>query len=162
MKRVLIVLLLASLCAAGQTTTTKDSKPAKTEKKASTAAISPTLLQAVWDAWCTLDAGKAAKYYDQSNDDVFFDLAPLQYHGWAEYQKGAQQLLDGLKSAKCKVDEAKIHAAGPAYWTTAIVHLALDQKQGGPMNTDARWTSIWEKRGGEWKIVHEHISTPMK
>ena len=161
MKRVLIVLLLASVCAAGQSTTTKDSKPAKMEQKASGAAVSATRLQAVWDAWCTLDASKAAKYYDQAAEDVFFDLEPLQYHGWAEYQKGAQALLDTMKSAKCKVDEVKIHA-GPATWTTAIVHLTMEMKQGGTSSMDARWTSVWEKRGSDWKIVHEHISVPMK
>lgn len=159
MKRVLLVVLFLSACSLAQVTTKKDARaPAKMEK-----ATGPTaaLLQQEWDAWCTLDAKNAAKYYDPAPGNVFFDLEPLQYRGWAEYQKGAQAFLDTLQSAACKVDEVKIHRAGPAYWTSAIVHLDMSMKSGEKSKVDVRWTSIWEKRGNQWKIVHEHVSAPL-
>jgi ketosteroid isomerase-like protein len=24
-----------------------------------------------------------------------------------------------------------------------------------------RWTGVWEKRGGQWLMIHEHTSTPL-
>jgi ketosteroid isomerase-like protein len=29
------------------------------------------------------------------------------------------------------------------------------------MELDARHTAIWERRGGKWLVVHEHISVPL-
>ncbi|MBI2835083.1 MAG: nuclear transport factor 2 family protein [Acidobacteria bacterium] len=29
---------------------------------------------------------------------------------------------------------------------------------GSKMNLEARWASVWERRGGTWLIVHEHFS----
>jgi len=26
---------------------------------------------------------------------------------------------------------------------------------------DARWTTVWEKRGNNWLIVHDHFSAPL-
>ena len=160
MKRVLILFLLASVCAAGQTTTKKNGKPAKVEHKA--AAVDATLLQNVWDAWCTLKAQNPAKFYDQAADDIFYDIQPLEYHGWSEYQKGVQPFLDSLRSASAKVDEVKVHPSGAGYWATAIVHFTMVPKQGSKSAVDVRWTSVWEKHGTAWKIIHEHVSAPMK
>ena len=159
MKRALLALLLLSVCAIAQTTTKKDAKPpAKTEKAAGPSA---TLFQREWDAWCTLDPANAAKYYDTAPEDVFFDIEPLQYHGWADYDAGVKAVLAGFKSVKAKLDEVRIHPAGSAYWVTAIVHLDYELKDGTANKADWRWTAIWEKRAGDWKIVHEHVSAPL-
>ncbi len=158
MKRVLWMILLLSVCAMAQNTH-KDNKPAKSEKSG---ALTPALLQQEWDAWCTLDPANAAKYYDKAAGDVFFDITPLQYHGWAEYEKGVKPVLAGFKSCTAKVDEVHMHPAGNATWLTAIVHMDYVTSDGKPGKDDWRWTAVWEKRGGDWKIVHEHVSAPMK
>jgi ketosteroid isomerase-like protein len=35
-------------------------------------------------------------------------------------------------------------------------------KDGKGLEADTRQTAIWEKRGGKWLIVHEHVSVPMQ
>ena len=40
-------------------------------------------------------------------------------------------------------------------------HLSAAMKQGKPFDFDGRDTVIWEKRGGRWLIVHEHVSAPL-
>jgi ketosteroid isomerase-like protein len=35
-------------------------------------------------------------------------------------------------------------------------------KDGKAMDLDVRHTAIWEKRGGKWLIVHEHVSAPLQ
>ncbi len=158
MRKALFVLLLMSLCAGAQVTTKRDGKAAKTMKKAG---VTAELMQREWDAWCTLDVKNPAKFYDQAPENVYFDIEPLQYHGWAEYAKGVQSFLDTVKSGKCTVDEPRIHAAGPVYWTTSLVHLDMVTKEGGSERMDLRWTAVWEKRGADWKIVHEQVSAPI-
>jgi ketosteroid isomerase-like protein len=41
------------------------------------------------------------------------------------------------------------------------LHLSIAFKDGKTEEIDARHTAIWEKRGGKWLIVHEHVSVPM-
>jgi hypothetical protein len=36
----------------------------------------------------------------------------------------------------------------------------VSRHHGSRKKIDARWTTIWEKRGTSWIIVHEHLSTP--
>lgn len=157
MRRVLTLILLLSVCSMAQTARKNSRQAPKTDGTGVTA----SLLQQEWDAWCTLDPANAAKYYDRATGDVFFDITPLQYHGWAEYESGVKAVLAGFKSVKAKVDEIHIHPAGTANWITAIVHMDYVTQDGKPGKEDWRWTAVWEKRGAEWKIVHEHVSAPL-
>jgi ketosteroid isomerase-like protein len=34
-------------------------------------------------------------------------------------------------------------------------------KDGKTENLEGRWTVIWEKRGDNWLVVHEHVSVPL-
>src|ERR1035437_10226595 len=56
-------------------------------------------LQKVWDGWSTLDPANVAKYY-ATGPHTFFDIAPLKYNSWDEYEKGVKGVLAGYKSAK--------------------------------------------------------------
>jgi ketosteroid isomerase-like protein len=41
------------------------------------------------------------------------------------------------------------------------MHYTDKTKDGKATETEIRYTSIWEKRGPSWLIVHEHLSAPM-
>jgi ketosteroid isomerase-like protein len=117
-------------------------------------------LQKIWDAWSTLDPANPAQFY-ASGPHVFFDLAPLKYANWEEYQKGVVAVLADFKTAKLTVnDDAEIHAAGPIYWATATVKEDATMKSGKREMGNFRWTVVFEKENGKWLIVHEHISVP--
>ena len=42
------------------------------------------------------------------------------------------------------------------------VHIDVKPKEGEAMSLDLRQTLILEKRSGDWKIVHEHLSAPLE
>jgi ketosteroid isomerase-like protein len=133
-------------------------------KKAKSPAGAPdkALLQQIWDAWSTLDPANAAQYYAQG-PHVFFDLAPLKYASWDEYQKGVVAVLADFKTAKLTVnDDAEIHPAGQYVWATATVKEDATMKSGKREMGNFRWTVVFEKQNGKWLIVHEHISAPMQ
>ena len=114
-------------------------------------------------AWSSLKAENAAPYYAHDAGLVFYDATPLKYDGWAAYRDGAQKLfLDGATSMTFKVnDDLKVTRRGNIAWTTRTLHLSAAMKEGKPIEIDARDTVIWEKRGGRWLIVHEHVSAPL-
>src|SRR3954447_17087686 len=78
---------------------------------------SKELMVAYCDAWSTGGPDKAAAFYDKSPDNVFFDIAPLKYKGWAEYEPGVKQMLSTFETAKLTLgDDVAIHPAGNWAW----------------------------------------------
>ena len=122
-----------------------------------------TMIDQYYTAWSTLDPDKAAKYYAKDADLIFFDVAPLKYNGWGEYRAGVMKAFtETMSSGKLTPkDDLKVTQRGSIVWTTVTFHLSATPKAGGSMELDCRHTAIWEKRGGKWLIVHEHVSAPL-
>jgi len=119
------------------------------------------LLQKIWDGWSTLDPANTAQYYAQG-PHTFFDIAPLKYASWDEYQKGVVNVLADFKSAKLTVnDDAEIHTIGDHAWGYSTVKEDAVMKSGKREMGTFRWTFVFEKQGGKWLLVHEHISEPL-
>jgi ketosteroid isomerase-like protein len=131
-------------------------------KKSAGPAPDKAFMQKVWDGWATLDPANVAQYY-ATGPHTFFDIAPLKYNSWDEYQSGAKALLAGFQSAKFTVnDDAAFHADGGVVWATATVKEEMTEKSGKVDMGAFRDTVIWENEGGKWLIVHEHVSAPVQ
>lgn len=125
-------------------------------------ALDKAYLQRIWDGWSTLDTANVAKFY-ATGPHTFFDIAPLKYSSWDEYEKGVKGVLAGYKSAKFTVnDDAVIHPHGDLAWATATVAEEMTTKAGKVEMGNFRWTGIFEDEDGQWKIVHEHVSAPIQ
>ena len=134
----------------------------KPKKTAAAGAPDKAFLQKLMAGWSSGDPATMAQYYDQG-DYTFFDIAPLRYSNWAEYQKGVTDLLKGYKSLKLTVnDDAQIHTDGNLTWTAATVKEDAVTVAGKHELATLRWTVIFEKQGGKWMIVHEHTSEPLQ
>jgi len=150
-----LCVLALSLCGFGQT---KKSPM----KKAAGPAPDKAFMQKIWDGWSTLDTANVAKFY-ASGPHVYFDIAPLKYDSWDEYEKGVKGELADYKSAKFTVnDDAEIHPHGDLVWGTATIKEEMTSKAGKVEMGNFRWTVVWESEDGKWLIVHEHVSQPIQ
>ena len=138
------------------------------EKKAPTAkaAVPPDykgMMQAEYDLWSTMDSTKVAPMFAADADLIFFDIMPLKYNGWAEYQKGVMKVFEAYQTMKCTVND-DVHGgrSGNTAWTAGTVACHAQKKDGGVEDLTLRTTEVWQKRGSKWLIVHEHASVPMK
>jgi ketosteroid isomerase-like protein len=149
---------LAVLVAVGTSAQTKQA-PTKMALEAEFKA----LINEYYTAWSTLNPDDAARFYAKDADIVFYDVAPLKYNAWAEYKAGViRAFTETMSSGKLTPnDDLKITQRGNIVWTTVTFHLSAKPKAGGAMEVDCRHTAIWEKRGGKWLIVHEHVSAPL-
>jgi ketosteroid isomerase-like protein len=159
MKRLSTVLLcLLALTLSG---IAQPPKPAA-KKSATPAAPDKAYLQKIWDGWSTLDTANVATFY-ATGPNTFFDIAPLKYGSWEEYQKGVQGVVAGYKSAKFTLnDDAVIHSHGDLVWATATVKEEMTTKAGKVEMGNFRWTVVFENQDGKWMIVHEHVSAPLQ
>ena len=119
------------------------------------------LMQKILEAWETMDPATPASFYAKEAGHVFYDIAPLKYTGWAEYAEGVKKVLAGFSSIKFTLgNDAQAHQRGNLAWGTATFRLDAVTKDGTTEGLDGRWTVLWEKRGKDWLIVHEHVSFP--
>ena len=134
----------------------------KPKKTTSSGAPDKAYLQKILDGWSAGNAADMAHYYDQGQYN-FFDIAPLKYSNWAEYEKGVTELLKGYKSIKLTLgDDTQIHTDGNLTWTTTTVKEDAVTTAGKHDMATLRWTLIFEKQAGKWMIVHEHMSEPLQ
>jgi len=118
-------------------------------------------MQKIWDGWSTLNPDNTAQFYAKGAH-VFFDIAPLKYNSWEEYQTGVRKVLADYKGAKFTVnDDAELHTAGKFVWGTATVKFEMTHRDGKVDMGNMRWTVIFEKQGETWLTLHEHVSVPM-
>jgi len=132
--------------------------------KPSVASAAPdrAFLQKIWDGWSTLNPENTAKFY-ASGPHTFFDIAPLKYGNWEEYDAGVKNALSGFNSAKFTVnDDLAIHPHGDLVWATATIREEMTEKSGKVDAGNFRWTVVFENQGGKWLIVHEHVSAPLQ
>jgi ketosteroid isomerase-like protein len=153
---VVLCLLVLTLSALAQ-----PSKPAA-KKSAAPPAPDHAYLQKIWDGWSTLDPANVAKFY-ATGPHVFFDIAPLKYGSFEEYEKGVKAVLSGYKSARFTLnDDLAVHPHGDLAWATATVKEEMTTKAGKVEMGNFRWTVIFENQDGKWMIVHEHVSAPLQ
>lgn len=150
--RMIMALMLLAL---GVPVWSQGAKPGDAEFKA--------LIDRYYQAWSSANPDNAAPLYAKDPELVFYDLAPMKYTGWAEYKAGVQKaFFDNMESGKLTPkDDLKVNRKGNWAWTTVTGHMSAKMKNGQAVEADFRHTAIWEKSGGKWVIVHEHVSAPM-
>ena len=155
-------LLTVSFCLlALATSVCAQTKKSAMSKAPAGAVPDAVLMQKIWDGWATLDSTNVAKFY-AGGPHVFFDIAPLKYNSWDEYEKGAKGVLAGYKSAKFTVEGPETHPRGDLVWATATIKEEMTTKAGKVEMGNFRWTVIWANEDGKWLIIHEHVSSPLQ
>ena len=156
-------LFAASLCMLGLLLSSAAQTKSSATKKLPTGPVPDrALMQKVWDGWSTLDTANVEKFY-ASGPHTYFDIAPLKYDSWNEYEKGVKAVVGAYKSAKFTVnDDAAVHPHGDLVWGTATISEQMTTQAGKIEMGNFRWTVIWENEDGKWLIVHEHVSEPVR
>jgi ketosteroid isomerase-like protein len=136
---------------------------ARAQQKATDDATFRKLIDGYCAAWSSKDPNNAAKYYAKEDGLIFYDVAPFSYSGWKEYDAGVRknffEQADAVGLAAGK--ELKVTRRGNVAWTTVPMHLTAKMKDGKSIDAQVRYTGIWEKRGKNWLLVHEHLSAPL-
>src|SRR5262252_1993755 len=148
LKRFLAVSLCVfiTLAAAAQT------KKSAAKKANAAPAPDKAYLQKIWDGWATLDPANTAKFY-ATGPHTFFDIAPLKYNSWDEYEKGVKGVVAGYKSARFTVnDDADVHSHGDLVWATATIKEEMTNTAGKVDMGNFRWTVVFEYVDGKWLI----------
>jgi ketosteroid isomerase-like protein len=131
-------------------------------KMADASAPDKAYLQKVLDGWSSLDPADARKFYAHG-PGTFFDVTPLRYNSWEEYESGVRKLLTNYQSIKLTLnDDAAVHVHGDMAWAAATIKEDSVLHTGRHEMATMRWTVIFERQNGQWLIVHDHTSQPLQ
>jgi len=111
------------------------------------------------EAWKARDMGFIRGYYDHSPDMLLF-FERRQLRGWARvetlYENMFAHALPGsVESTYSNVD---VGAKGDMAYVAANFHLRVTNPQGERTTDSGRVTVVFERREGEWVVVHRHTS----
>lgn len=136
---------------------------ARAQQRATDQATFRKLIDGYCAAWSSGNLDAAAKFYAKDKGLVFYDLAPFSYHSWDEYREGVQkEFFANMVSANLTAGkDLKVTRRGTIAWTTVPMHFSEKTKDGKNIDKEVRYTGIWEKRGANWVLVHEHLSVPL-
>src|SRR5262249_50053470 len=111
--------------------------------------------------WAKNASAFAALYAD---DVRVFDLwGRWSYDGLAAWRATAEEWFGSLGRERVQVDVADLrtHAAGELAGAGAVLPYRSNGPHGGALRARQKLaTWVMERRGGGWRIVHEHTSAP--
>jgi ketosteroid isomerase-like protein len=116
----------------------------------------------LWTRWDALDPSKVAEFYSKDPNNVYFDISPLKFQGWAQYAEVAGKSLVEMSAAKWSPngDDFQVIREGHLAVTTLTFNVVFTNKSGAASRAQVRDTDVWEKQGEKWLIIHEHVSVP--
>lgn len=117
----------------------------------------------LWQAWnARLRPTDAAPFYSKDPHNLYFDLAPLEFTGWAQYEQTAGKALAGGGHATTHIhDDFTVIRNGDLVVTAFTFDVVFAGPAAAPHGLTGRETDVWTRQGGRWVVVHEHMSVPM-
>lgn len=94
---------------------------------------------------------------------VVFDVVPpRQYVGAAAYRKDWQTFLDSFNGPiTVELTDLDIGADRNLAYSHSIQRVAGADRQGKKLDLTVRVTDVYQKIGGRWFVIHEHVSVPV-
>ena len=161
LRRMAVILVLILVLGAADAAAQGEKKAAPTKAAKSTTDL-VALLQKIVEAWSSTDASGVAHFYAQEPGHVYYDITPTKYNGWQEYAAGYKKLMTDYSSVRFVLGpDAQAHEHGNLAWSTTTWRAELVKKDGTKERLEGRWTAIFERRGDNWIIVHDHFSVPL-
>lgn len=100
------------------------------------------------------------RQYDD-NVRAFDAIVALEFKGRDAYQTHWQSCLEMCKMTRFEIDHIQIEADGNLAVCSFLNHCGgIDEKTGEEQSGWVRGTQVYQKRAGQWLIVHEHFSLP--
>ena len=109
------------------------------------------------------DLDAIMKGYAPGRALIVFDVTPpRQYVGAAAYRKDWQTFLAGFSGPiTVELTDLDIGADRNLAFSHSIQRVAGSDKQGKKLDLTVRVTDVYQKIGGRWYIIHEHVSVPV-
>jgi len=99
--------------------------------------------------------------YAPGDDLVVYDIGtPREFDGQQAVRADFQNFFDTMQNPKVEFLSLNVVTDGTMALANSVQHFTGTDKSGKPMDMTFRVTDVWQKQGGEWKMIHTHVSFP--
>ena len=95
-----------------------------------------------------------------AEDALWFDIQPFASRGVQPALKFFDRVFGSLQSCKVDILDMDVVVNGDMGLICTIQRLNVVLKAGDAKQLVVRETDCFEKRNGEWKLIHQHASVP--
>jgi ketosteroid isomerase-like protein len=95
-----------------------------------------------------------------AEDALWFDIPPFASRGIQPALKMFDRVFSGFKSCNIDILEEDVMLNGDMGIVCTIQRVNIALKNGDTKEALVRQTDCFERRGGEWQLIHEHASFP--
>jgi uncharacterized protein (TIGR02246 family) len=133
--------------------------PARADSRADIRALANRFVT----AFKAKDVDAIMKVYAPGQGLVVFDvIPPREYVGAAAYRKDWQTFLDNFDGPiSVELTDLDVGADRNLAYSHSIQRVSGTDKQGKKLDLTVRVTDVYQKIGGRWLIIHEHVSVPV-
>ncbi|MFC1731544.1 nuclear transport factor 2 family protein [candidate division KSB1 bacterium] len=113
----------------------------------------------------THDPALLSKVYAHDDDMVVLGTDDVErWIGWENYKNVYDQMFESFKNVDFSVSDQiiKIHESGKVAWFSEIIDASIESQGEITKIEGLRYTGVFEKRDGVWKVVQAHISSPVR
>jgi ketosteroid isomerase-like protein len=91
---------------------------------------------------------------------VFNDVEPMKLEGWEAFREAEGNVMARMSRWKLRPDGLRASVWENVGLSTATPLPTGESKAGKRCSLVLGHTAVWEKRGGQWLMVHHHWSIP--
>lgn len=95
-----------------------------------------------------------------ADDALWFDIPPFASRGVQPALKMFDRVFSGFRSCDIDILEEDVTINGDMGIVCTIQKVDIVLKSGETKRALVRQTDCFERRSGEWKLIHEHASIP--
>jgi ketosteroid isomerase-like protein len=107
----------------------------------------------------SMTGAQSTKHWTE--DTIWFDIPAFASKGIKPASQFFDQAFSGLKSFKIDILEMETMVNGDMAVVVMVQRFNTVSKDGAVSSSFlVRQTDCFERRNGEWKVIHEHTSTP--
>ena len=117
-----------------------------------------TLVSIVKEMTESMTGAQSTRHW--AEDALWFDIPPFASRGIEPARKFFDKVFAGFESCKIDILETDIVVNGNMGLVCTIQSVSVVLKTGDAKRMVVRETDCFEKREGEWKLIHQHASVP--
>jgi ketosteroid isomerase-like protein len=105
----------------------------------------------------SMSGAQSTKHW--ARDVLWFDIPAFASRGVGPALKMFDRVFSGFKSCDVTILEEDVVINGDMGIVCTVQRVDIVLKNGDAKRAMVRQTDCFERRGGEWKLIHEHAST---
>lgn len=117
-----------------------------------------TLTSIVKEMAESMTGAQSTKHW--AEDALWFDIPPFASKGVQPALKMFDRVFSSFKSCDIDILEEEVTINGDMGIVCTVQNVNIVLRSGDTKRALVRQTDCFERRGGEWKLIHQHASFP--